>query len=153
MKTPSTAVLGLILGLMGIAGSADGEPDAGALKGPCQGLMARDYPPPAGFPFLDNVVVQVTWYDLEPAEGRFDGPGWEKIEQAHRQGFKIRLRILAGIHAPDFVKRLGGPGIAAPEHAIDCSQSGGIAVWNPHGERGGCIPRFWLPKCSTVMSG
>ena len=77
---------------------------------------------------LGRNVVQVTWRELEPAEGRFDGPGCEKVEQARHQGFKIRLRILAGIHAPDFVKRLGGPGISDPEHKLDCTRSGGAAV-------------------------
>ena len=53
---------------------------------------------------------------------------------------------LRGDPRSSFVKRLGGPGISAPEHNIDCSNTGGVAIWNPHDNVGGSIPRFWLPE-------
>jgi hypothetical protein len=128
------------------AAAADSPAPSAQLKAPCRGLMSRDYPPPADMPFLDCVVVQVSWRDLETADQQFDGPGWKKIEEARKTGVKIRLRIFAGIHAPGFVKRLGGPGISDPEHGTDCSKTGGIAVWNRFDQKGGSIPRFWLPE-------
>lgn len=95
--------------------------------------------------FLDSVVVQVGWKELETADQQFDGPGWNKIEQIRKLGLKIRLRLFAGVHAPSFVKRIGGPGVGDPEHNIDGS-GGGVAIWNRWDQRGGCIPRFWLPE-------
>jgi hypothetical protein len=119
------------------------QPD---VKPPCRGLMPRDLPSKQTWDFLDSVVVQVNWKDLEPAEGKYDGPAWEKIERARKEGYKIRLRILCGIHSPAYVKKLGGPGISDAEHHLDASQTGCVAVWNPHDQKGGVIPRFWLPE-------
>ncbi len=116
------------------------------LKGPCRGLMIREFSGKAEVPFIDSVVAHVLWRELETADGRFDGPGWEEIENARRQGLKIRLRVMAGVHAPEFVKRIGGPGISDPEHGTDCSKTGGIAIWNRHDKRPGVIPRFWQPE-------
>ena len=58
---------------------------------------------------------------LETADQQFDGPGWQKIDCIRQMELKIRLRILAGVYAPQFVKRMGGPGLSDPEHQIDCS--------------------------------
>jgi len=116
------------------------------LKEPCRGLMIRDFSGPVQHDFTDSVVVQTYWRDLETSDQKFDGPGWAKIERLRAPGLKIRLRVFAGGHAPAFVKRLGGPGISAPEHQIDCSQTGGVAVWNNFDKRGGSVPKFWLPE-------
>lgn len=144
-----TVGLVLLVAVWGAAAAAAPAPStpqpAPALKEPCRGLMTRDSLPPAEWTFIDSVVVQVSWKDLETEDQKFEGPGWAQIEAARRKGFKIRLRILCGIHAPAFVKALGGPGISDPEHGTDCSR-GGVAVWNRHDERGGSIPRFWLPE-------
>ncbi len=116
------------------------------LKPACRGLMIREYRGQELLPFMDSVVVHVLWKDLETADGAFNGTGWKGIENARKiPGIKIRLRIMCGIHAPEFVKRLGGPGISDPARGIDCSKTGGIAVFNPHAGRGSSIPRFWLP--------
>lgn len=123
---------------------ADGV-NTDALKAPCRGLMIRDCRSQPTMSFIDSGVVQVGWKELETADQRFDGPGWDKIEHMRRFGLKIRLRILAGAHAPGFVKQIGGPGIGDPEHNIDCS-SGGVAIWNRWDQRGGCVPRFWLAE-------
>lgn len=119
--------------------------DTEILKPPCRGLMIRDCNGRPPMPFIDSVVVQVGWKDLERADQQFDGPGWSKIERIRQFGLKIRLRVLAGVHAPSFVKGIGGPGISDPEHGIDCSE-GGIAIWNRWDQRGGCVSRFWLPE-------
>jgi len=117
-----------------------------ALKPPCRGLMSRDVPAPPGMPFLDNVCVQVAWRDLESADGVFDGKGWDKIETARKANLKIRLRIFAGVHTPDFIKRLGGPALSDPDHGTDASKTGGIAMWNRHDNRGGTVPYWWTPQ-------
>lgn len=108
--------------------------------------MIREFSGKAEVPFIDSVVAHVLWRELETADGRFDGPGWAKIENARRQGLKVRVRVMAGVHAPGFVKQIGGPGISDPEHGTDCSKTGGIAIWNRHDNRPGVIPRFWLPE-------
>ena len=122
--------------------------DAADLKPACRGLMIRNYrPSEQTWPFIDSVVVDLGWDELETAADKFDGPGWATIEQACKvPGLKIRLRILCGIHAPNFVKQLGGPGLSDSEHGTDCSKTGGIAIWNRHDSRGGSIPRFWSPE-------
>jgi hypothetical protein len=121
--------------------------EAADLKSACRGLMIRDYRGQELWPFIDSVVVQLGWRELETADEVFDGPGWAKIEQARKiPGIKIRLRILCGIQSPGFVKKLGGPGVSDPEHGTDASKTGGIAVWNRHDSKGGSIPRFWLPE-------
>jgi hypothetical protein len=96
---------------------------------------------------MDSVVAHVLWKDLETADQKFDGPAWEQIEKTRKiPGIKIRLRVMCGIHAPAFVKKIGGPGLSDPEHGVDCSKTGGIAVWNEHSRKPDSIPRFWLPE-------
>lgn len=105
------------------------------------------------FDFVDYVVANVKWRDLERAtadgKGSFqktDGTdmiGWQKIGEVIRSGKikGIRLRILAGIHAPDFVKRLGHTPQFVSGDGIDCSGSGGIAIMTTDGQ--GCSSFFW----------
>jgi hypothetical protein len=124
------------------AGMTAPEP---VLKEPCRGLMTRQGAVPPGMPFIDSRVVQVSWSALEPADQQFTGPGWAQIEAARRQGGKIRLRILAGVQAPAFVKRLGGVALSDPEHHTDAS-GGGVAIWNRHDSRPGVTCCFWLPE-------
>jgi hypothetical protein len=131
-------------------GQAEEEAVAG-LKPKCRGVMSRSGLPPVALPFVDHAVVMVSWADLETADQRFDGAGWRTIDDARARGLKIRLRIMAGIHAPSFVKRLGhapvsGRGTSNVDglaYDIDCSASGGIAVYNPHDHTGACAAFFW----------
>jgi hypothetical protein len=137
---------GSVAGLIAVGLALIQTASAAHLKPHCRGLMLRDFSGPATIPFVDHAVVQVKWKDLEAVDQKFDGPGWEQIERARKSGMKLRLRIFAGIHSPAFVIGMGGPGLSAPEHNIDCSKTGGIAVWNRHDQKGGRIPRFWLPE-------
>ncbi|MFZ5830873.1 MAG: hypothetical protein ACOY3P_12330 [Planctomycetota bacterium] len=139
-------LLPAVLAVVAVCGCFLSAARAAELKEACSGLMTRDSLPPQGWSFIDSAVVQVSWKDLEPEDQQFRGPGWETIERARRSGVKLKLRVFSGVHAPAFVKRLGGPGISAPEHNIDCSKTGGVAIFNRHDKRGGVIPRFWLPE-------
>lgn len=126
---------------------ATAAPASGELKPACRGLMIREFQGRDLLPFMDSAVVHVLWKELETRAGAFDGPGWQKIETARKiPGIRLRLRIMCGVHAPDFVKQLCGPGVSDPANGIDCSRTGGIAIFNPHDRRGGSIPRFWLPE-------
>lgn len=123
------------------------EAGAADLKPACRGLMIREYRGQELWPFMDSVVVHVLWKDLETADEKFAGPGWDLIEKTRKiPGIKIRLRVMCGIHAPVFVKQLGGSGLSDPVHGIDCSKTGGVALFNQHDKRGGSIPRYWIPE-------
>jgi len=119
--------------------------DAEELKPACAGLMTSGWGglPPPNLPFVDCAAVNVPWSALETADQEFDGPGWEKIETARQRGLRLRLRIFCGIHAPDFVKKLGGAALSDPEHGLDSSQTGGVAIWNEFSKRGGATACFW----------
>jgi len=115
-----------------------------AFKPACRGLMDRDWRGATLPAWMDSAVVTVPWSDLHRADGDFTGPGWEVIDRACAvPGMRLRLRILCGVRAPDFVKRLGGPGIPDPEHGIGTVAGGGIAIWNAWDGAGGTVPRFW----------
>jgi len=118
-----------------------------ALKLACRGLMASGWGglPPADLDFINCAAVNVPWSALETADQKFDGSGWEKIDAARQRGLRIKLRILCGIHSPDFVKKLGGEALSDPDHGLDAS-GGGVAVWNDFSKRGGVIPCFWKPE-------
>jgi len=130
----------------------DASLDGGAitLKPRCRGIMTRD-----GLPrndggldsFIDSVVVKVQWQELESVQGVYAGTGWNKIEAALARGYRVRIRVLAGINAPDWAKKLGGPALslaATGAHpAVDCSSSGGVGVANTASDVSGCTTYFW----------
>jgi len=99
--------------------------------------MVRDFNGMGSIPtalqsFIDDVVVMVNWSDLEASDQNFTGTGWTKIDNAKSLGtVKIRLRIMAGRHAPQFVKDIGG--------------TGGVTVTNAFDNVTGTVPRWWLP--------
>src|ERR1700730_1190959 len=89
-----------------------------ALKPILRGLLDRSGTPPAGFTgSLAGFVVNVHWNDLQPTSGAEIASG-NAIDNAitevrslnatehHHLGLKIR--IFAGVWAPDWVKSLGG---------------------------------------------
>ncbi len=137
-----------------VACRAETEPPvAPAFKAPLVGLVTREgIPDTAGEPFIDGAVAHVFWRDLETRDetGRvFAGSGWDAIDGLLAGGFRVKLRLMAGIHAPDFVKQIGGAGVSGD--TFDCSVSGGVAVVNAHSTTrtgtpvGGCVARFWDP--------
>lgn len=121
----------LLIAASGNLHAAD-SPSPLPLKPACRGLMLRDYrgsiPEPLRA-FINDVVVLVRWDELETSDQTFDGPGWARIDRALDRGLRVRLRILAGIHAPDFVKTAGGDPV--------------LVVNSFQPEHRGTVPRFW----------
>ncbi|WP_243057057.1 hypothetical protein [Nocardioides sp. SR21] len=129
---PALAAL-LVTGVAGLltaapAGAAEAAPTR--LKPLLTGVIDRNGPPPADLSdVVDAYVVQVTWAQLQPKRRAFR-PGVldRAFEEASRSGSRVKLRVLAGIHAPAWAKRLGG----AP-----------VALHDPHDHQRGTVPRFW----------
>src|SRR5262245_21359445 len=92
---------------------------------------------------IDHAVIDVRWAELEPHDQAFLGPAWGHLRsRIHREpDLKVRIRILAGRFAPDFVKKLAGPPLSSRQ--IDCSQEGGIAIVQPSNGIASCVPYFW----------
>ncbi len=119
-----------------VAASPSSEPTT--LKPILRGLLDRNGLPPAAYvPSLGGFVVSVRWGDLEPSPSGSLAPD-NAIDQAitrvralnatDHTDLGLKLRILAGVWAPDWVKHLGG----AP-----------ILLLNPQSATDGTIGRFW----------
>ncbi|NMO19844.1 hypothetical protein HPC49_43520 [Pyxidicoccus fallax] len=118
------------------------------------GAMTRSGVPPASATYVRSAIVMLDWADLETSNQVFD---WQPLRQAVSSVTSgtsvdnVKLRIMAGIAAPAFVKRANdgaGPQYvsapATPEGAaVDCSVStqGGVGGYYPAGA--GCVPFFW----------
>lgn len=106
------------------------------LKPPLAGLLDRDGPAPAPYlPAMGGFVVNVHWKDLQPTAGAPIATNnaidqaiatLHKIDPSGRMGLKVRL--FAGIYAPDWAKSLGG----RP-----------ILVGDPVTGASGTVGRFW----------
>jgi len=120
------------------ASTASASPVPSALKPVLGGLLDRSGPPPSAYvSSLAGYVVNVHWSDLQPAQG--DGiEAGNAIDQAITQvralnatdhtALGLKIRVFAGIWAPQWVKQLGG---------------GPVTVSNPQGGAMGTIGRFW----------
>ncbi len=114
------------------------------LKPVIHGLVDRTGPPPAAFlGSVTNFVVDAPWSELQPDP---DGPlaSDNVIDQAIAaaqtlnagsaaagagQGtVDLKIRLMAGVDAPDWAKQLGG---------------GPVTLVNPQSETSGTIGRFW----------
>ncbi len=118
------------------------------------GAMTRSGTPPASATYVSSAIVMLNWADLETSDQVFD---WQPLRQALTSVTSgtgvtnVKLRIMAGIAAPAFVKRANdgaGPQYvnapATPEGAaVNCSVSteGGVGGYYPAGA--GCVPFFW----------
>jgi hypothetical protein len=118
--------------------SSSPSPRALDLKPVLAGLLDRDGPPPVAFlSSLAGFVVNAYWKDLEPAQGAALTPD-NAIDQAiievrnlnatDHTNLGLKIRLFAGIWAPDWAKNLGG---------------GAITVTNPQNGATGTIGRFW----------
>jgi hypothetical protein len=112
-----------------------------SLKPMLQGLVDRNGPPPAGFQgAVTSFVVNVSWATLQPTpDGPItsDNPIDQAIAAAERLGpnVGVKIRLLAGIDDPDWVKQLDG---------------GPVAVNSAADAAGGTIGRFWTADFGTA---
>ncbi|MBV8302596.1 MAG: hypothetical protein JOZ04_00185 [Acidimicrobiia bacterium] len=113
---------------------------SGPLKPVLQGLLDRDAQPPAPYVGTDvrGWVVKANWKDLQPSPGAPLAPN-NAIDQAVAAvravnaahpglNMGLKLRVYAGIDAPDWAKSLDG---------------GAVNVVDPQDSAPGTIGRFW----------
>jgi hypothetical protein len=111
-------------------------PTPAGLKPVLSGLLDRDGPPPAAYlSVMGGFVVNVHWADLQSAQGAPIASNnaidqaiatLHQIDPSGRMG--LRVRLFAGIFAPDWAKSLGGPP---------------IPITDPVTGGSGTIGRFW----------
>ncbi|MGH8905240.1 MAG: hypothetical protein ACRD0K_01655 [Egibacteraceae bacterium] len=145
-------VASLLAGLRAISGRAENAPvepsavpappepePAADLKPPIQGLIDNNKIPPAShFSAVQAFVVGVDWADLQSEPG---GPIMQgnAIDQGLAQAralnaehpgldLKLKLRVYAGIQAPEWAKRLAGEP---------------VVVRDPQSGTSGTVGRFW----------
>ena len=116
-------------------------PHATALKPPIRGLVDRiGEPDPGAGAYISAYVVRVRWADLQPtafgpiaADNAIDR-AIARVRQPDMVGrMALKLRVLAGIDAPEWAKEIGGPALPY----VDNQPGANVA--------GGTIGRFWLP--------
>ena len=134
-------VVGAVATVVLTSDGSEAPSEATALKPAITGFVDRTGIPPVDFAgVVDAGVVNVAWADLEFEPGRLVVPN--AIDDAieivgARRGLDgdgprvaLKLRVTAGIDAPEWAKRIGGDPIALPL---------------PDGP-GATIGRFWLPE-------
>lgn len=104
------------------------------------GVVDRNGPPPSSrADVVDGYVVQVRWSQLQPSRGTFRHAALDRaLRTAKRDHARVKLRVLAGVHAPDWAKRIGG----AP-----------VRLDDPHDGLHGTVPRFWAPGFGAAYAG
>ena len=136
--TPST-------GGGGGSGGGSGGSTTGAVKPPVQGLLDRHHYPKKGYAgAVDNFVVSVSWSSLQPQQaGPIVHPNEidRAIEVANRDGMGLKLRVRAGIDAPDWAKHLGGDPVTFYYTSATTKRSGQLA---------GTVGRFWTSQFGSA---
>ncbi|MFF0722441.1 hypothetical protein [Micromonospora sp. NPDC003816] len=119
-------------------------PTAVTLKPPLSGLVDRAEPATGAYaPVVDSFVIRVNWSDLQPQQqagtdhgGALDTTAIDlAVTAANAAGMHARLRVVGGIHAPDWAKTLGG---ASP------------IPWYTSGTLAGTIGAFWTSEYGTA---
>ena len=87
------------------------------LKPALGGLLTRGVPSSTEAPYLGGFAVVENWSDLEPTRGTFnfsyiDG----RTATAQKYGMGVRLRVIAGVNAPDWAKSIDGAPMPAYDH-------------------------------------
>jgi hypothetical protein len=131
------------------AGTSPGiiPPPATQLKPVLGGLLDRGGAPPSLFLHtLDGYVVNAKWRDLQTSAGAqiaADNPIDQAIDQvrslnaANGTSLGLKLRLYAGIDAPEWAKNLGG----SP-----------VPVTDPLSGQGGTVGRFWSSTFEQAYS-
>jgi hypothetical protein len=111
------------------------------LKAPMSGLLDRHHAPPTAFKsMMHGYVVDVSWASLQPTQG---GPIVHPnaidnaIAYAKANNLALKLRVAAGIDAPNWAKTLDGTPVTFKYTAATKGKAGVVA---------GTVGRFWLPK-------
>jgi hypothetical protein len=116
--------------------TSSGPTPSSAIKPALAGLLSRDGPPPAAYTsVMGGFVVNVHWSDIQPeangpiaADNAIDQAiaTLHQIDPSGKMGLKLRL--FAGIYAPDWAKSIDGPRIPIRDPATGAS---------------GTVGRFW----------
>ncbi len=129
-------VIALLVSLRAVV--AQPEPTA-ELKQPIRGLIDNsEIPPPSHFAAVQAFVIGVEWAALQPERGGpivegnaiDQGLAQARLLNARHPGLdlNIKLRVYAGLGAPEWVKRLGGEP---------------VRVKDPQSGTSGTVGRFW----------
>jgi hypothetical protein len=117
------------------------EATTSTLKAPIVGLLDRQKAPTA--PQNAHVrafVVDASWASLQPQQGgAITHPNDidRAIDVARANGYTLKLRVRAGIDAPEWAKKLDGAPVPMTYTAATVKKAGTSA---------GTIGRFWTPK-------
>jgi len=104
------------------------ELEAGNLKPALRGLITTDPSWLKNIPYAEFGSLKLRWNTIETAPGVYDFSALDAVLAAHPE-IKFRVRFMAGIHAPQWVKdRSGG----AVQHVADTVNGGS-----------GMVPRYW----------
>jgi len=138
------ATLALAIELVAVVGigalpaqADDGDYSAAAaavLKPALRGLVVTQPDALGTVPYAEFGSMRLPWSSLQSAPGVFDFSSIDRALAAHPD-VQFRLRIMAGINSPQFVKQA----------------SGGCVLIEPNSPNGntGCTPRFWTDAFHT----
>jgi hypothetical protein len=117
------------------------EPGEAGRKTPLSGIVTIGALPKGRVEsFVGGVSVNVPWADLEPTEGApLTRPNAidEAVDAVRRAGSGadcargVKVRVLAGVHSPEWAKGLDGPSLALTQEQEGLS---------------GTVPRFWTER-------
>jgi hypothetical protein len=117
------------------------------VKAPVVGLVDRHHVPPSAVAgVVRSFVVDVPWATLQPVQGGplvHPNPIDAAIAQARAGGFALKLRVEAGIAAPQWAKTLDGPPMTFYYTDATVSSAGTVA---------GTVGRFWTPAFSAAYA-
>jgi len=112
---------------------------ASGLKAPVQGLLDRHHYPKGYDSVIKSFVVSVPWAQLQPTQGGpivHPNPIDDALAKAQAADMTVKLRVGAGIDAPEWAKQIGGNPIPLFYTGATVKHAGDVA---------GTIGRFWLP--------
>lgn len=142
LRSPLVAVLALGVALSTVVAAVpaqahDGDHSADrttVLKPALRGLVVTQPKALATVPYADFGSMKLPWNTIETRPGVFDFSSVDTALAAHPD-VQFRLRFMAGIHAPQWVK----------------DDSGGCVLIEPNSPNGntGCAPRYWTDAFHT----
>ena len=133
-----TKLVALVLVSTSLIAPAPARAADPVLKDPVRGLVDRTGPARRAFAgTVDAFVVRVPWSRIQPAPGDLDLTGITAVlDSDPAQGKAVRLRVTAGVEAPQWAKELDGPALP----------------WYSDGTRIGEIGAFWQPEFGAAYA-